>query len=403
MSTARVTPGRGSVVAMLLGAAVCGLDAAAIGYVPPALRAATGAEAQAVSWLVSCHVAATLVAVPAAAAMVRRVGAGLLLNGALLLSLLGAALAAAGDGLAMLVVARVLQGVGQGPLLPLAAARIAMQVPADRRGRLLGGLSLAYGVAFLVGTVVTPLAVGHDWRWPFALTGLLALTALALGGLRDRAARAAAAAVGAERPAHVGALARWRPLRATACLALGTGVGQAALVWFPSLAVQRLGVAPEDTMALMLPVVGAGLAVTVLLTLTLDRLGARGPLLAGAVGTLAGILLAAFGTASGAVFMLGAGLLGAGITALCGGPLRYAAALALPPADQGAAQGAIAWLTNVGVLAGSVLLGFAGDAASSHGLSLPQGLLAACVVMGVLFAPVGSIPARQGGAGRPEA
>ena len=182
--------------ALLMGAALAGLDAGSIGFVLPAMRAATGASAQTASWLLTVFVAATLLAVPLAGLATRRWSAIGLFRLCALLAAAGAALASVG-GQGSLLVARAVQGLGQGPLLPLAAAVVVLQGPQQRQGRFIAGISLAYGVAFLAAMVGTPLLLQWGWRLAFVASGGLALVVLALLGT---AAGSAAPAAAARRP-----------------------------------------------------------------------------------------------------------------------------------------------------------------------------------------------------------
>lgn len=375
--------------ALLMGAALAGLDAGSIGFVLPAMRTATGASAQTASWLLTVFVAATLLAVPLAGLATRRWGALGLFRGCALLAVAGAALASVGEQ-GTLLVARAVQGLGQGPLLPLAAAIVAVQWPPARQGRLIGAISLAYGVAFLAAMVGTPLLLQWGWRLAFVVSGTLALATLALLG-RAAGTRAAAPAV-ARQPLRWASLLQ-RETLAIAVLSLGTGLGQAVLVYFPTLAMARLGVAAQDTAWLMLPLVAGGIGATVLIMAVMDRIGARALIVGGALLTLGGVAVAAFGPLTTLAFMAGAGALGLGITGLCGGPLRYAAARALPPAAQGVAQSAVALLTNLGVLGGSVMLGALSDpsgrsyGANAAGQALEGAMLYTGVIMALLFLP----------------
>jgi MFS family permease len=172
---------------------------------------------------------------------------------------------------------------------------------------------------------------------------------------------------------------------AIAVLALGTGVGQALLVWFPTLAIARLGVRMGDTAQLMLPLVIGGIVATLVIAAVLDRIGARRLLMVGAVAAVAGMLLALAAPPTRIAFMAGAGLFGLGVVGLCGGPLRYAAARAVPGAAQGPAQSAVALLTNIGLLAGSVLLGALAATRPSERTGVEAALLAGSALMGSSF------------------
>jgi len=398
--------------ALLMGAALAGLDAGSIGFVLPAMRAATGASAQTASWLLTVFVAATLLAVPLAGLATRRFGAvGLFRVCAALAAsgALGAALADVGGAddtsdigdTGTLLLARAVQGLGQGPLLPLAAAIVVTRWPTHRQGRWIGAISLAYGLAFLAAMVGMPLLLQWGWRLAFVVSGVLAVVTLVwLGATASSTARSTPEAQEANpaQPAAEQSPLRWQPLLqretlAIAVLALGTGLGQAVLVYFPTLALQRLGATAQDTALLMLPLVAGGIVATVLIMRVMDRTGARVLIQAGALATLAGITLAAAGPVTSWAFMLGAGALGLGITGLCGGPLRYAAARALPASEQGLAQSAVALLTNLGVLGGSLLIGVlaggatAVDNTAAARSAIESALLTSAVIMALSFVP----------------
>jgi len=368
--------------ALLLGAALAGLDAGAIGYVLPALRAETGASPLQASWLVSMYVIGTLAGIPAAAVAVRAHGAERVFRLCALLSCAGALLVVLGGQAAVVLGGRLLQGLGQGPLLPVAAAMIAARWPQARQGRMMGAISMAYGIAFLGGMLLVPLLLALGWRSVFL--AMLALAGAALACMRG----AGSGRDGTAQPGAPAALLSSREMRAVAVLALGTGVGQAAVILFPTLAVLRLSVTPAASGLLMLPLALGGVAATVGVMMALDRLGARRLLAAGGAATLAGVLLAAAGPATHGSLLVGAGLLGLGITGLSGGPLRYAAGRAVAVELQGPAQGAVALLTNVGVLAGSLLFGALAGVGQDERTALEAAMLAACVLMGGSFLAV---------------
>ena len=365
-----------SAAALVAGSAVGGFDAGSIGLMLPAMREASGADATAGSLLVSLYIAGGLAAVPLAGWLAGRVGAARIYATCAAIAALGAALALGTSDIRWLFVARLLQGIGQGPLLPLAAAIVAMQWAPERQARWIGAISLAYGIAFTSAIVATPLVMRIDAHAPFALT--LALAAIACLPMPD------------SRAARNGKPPSWlnRRLAALLAIAAGTGLGQAAVVYMPTLAILRLGVTQADTGMLMLPLVTCGIAATVGITLWMDRIGPRVLLIAGALGTLAGIAIATWGPASSAAFAVGTALLGLGITGLCGGPLRFAAVQVVPRESQAGAQAAIVLVTNVGVLAGSVLIGgFAGLLADERA-ALQAALLVACAAMAACFVPL---------------
>jgi len=265
-----------------------------------------------------------------------------------------------------------------------------------------GALSLAYGVAFLSATGVAPPLLEHwGWRAGFALSLLTAAAALAAtwGAGGPSAAPPGAEGASARKPGRAGLRALMqREMVAIAVLSLGTGAGQAMLVWFPTLAIVRLGVPALATSVLMLPLVVGGITATVAITALLDRLGARRLLVVGAAVALVGVVLAVVAPPSRLAFMAGAGAFGLGIVGLCGGPLRYAAARAVPASVQGLAQSAVALLTNLGLLGGSLLLGaLAGGSGNPGGerAGIEAALITTSMAMALSFVALTALPTHR--------
>jgi len=388
----------------LVGASItAGFEAGSIGFVLPALREATGASAQQASWLLSVFVAATLFSVPASALASRRWGATRLLRASLALAVVAGVLGLLLPGPGWVLIARGLLGLAHGPLLPLVAAVVVMQVPVHNQGRLLGLLSMAYGLSFVAATLGTPWLLHLGWRSAFALGAVLAAVSLAwpLAGAEPQAPSAAAVP-------PPWRLAFSTPMVPVVVLALGTGIGQAALVWVPTLAVSRLGLSMTQVSPLLVPMLVGGLLATVVVVRWLDRHGARPLSLAGGSAAVLGLLMAVGLPPSVLWFVAGAAALGFGIGLLSGGPLRYSAGRALPREAQGLAQGLVAWITDLGLLGGSVLLGQmagqGGDARSgvAGALGVAGIAMALCLPAALRLAPaVAVLPAGTAEEARP--
>lgn len=377
--------------ALLLACTIAGFEAGAVGYVLPAMREALAADTYTASWLVSAYVMGMLAGIPLAGIAALRFGAGPLLWIALAVSMGGAALALLGHSFAVLLVARVLQGFGHGPIPALATALVAQRWPAERQGRTLGTLSLTYGVAFLAATLLMPPLLQLGWRVSFAFGAVL--SAVALIAARGVASRGAAVSAVAQ---HIADKVPWPTavrraltpgVAALALLCVATGIGQALLVWFPTVAIARVGVPAAATAVPMLPLVVGGIAATLAITAWLDRLGARVVVAASAFAALAGLLVAVLMPPSLAAFMAGVGLFGFGVVGLCGGPLRYAVAQMLPAHAQAPAQSAVTLLTDLGLLGGTMLVG-----ATAEGAGIERALLAAGAAMAVSFLAIRLLP-----------
>lgn len=96
----------------------------------------------------------------------------------------GTALAAAAQFFGMLVAGRVVQAVGTAIMMPLLMTTVLNVVPADRRGRTMGIISIVIAVAPAIGPTVGGVVLDAlTWRWMFLLILPIAVLALVLGGL----------------------------------------------------------------------------------------------------------------------------------------------------------------------------------------------------------------------------
>jgi len=167
---------------------------------------------------------------------------------ALALSLVGLALGTFAGGLAQslpqLVLARVLAGAFGGPATSLALSILADVIPAERRGRALGSVMMAFSVASVLG-VPAGLRLSHigGWHFPFLVVGSLGLAAGALAWITVPSLRGHIPAPGG--PAPEGVLASFAGLlsrRTTQLSYLGSAVSNFGLfVLIPNLAAFTQG------------------------------------------------------------------------------------------------------------------------------------------------------------------
>lgn len=98
--------------------------------------------------------------------------------------LAGSALALVAEGMSMLILGRVLQGIGGGGMMILSQSIIASVVPARERGKYMGIMGSAFAVSSVAGPLIGGwLTEGPGWRWAFAINfplGILALIAAAV-------------------------------------------------------------------------------------------------------------------------------------------------------------------------------------------------------------------------------
>jgi MFS family permease len=263
--------------------------------------------------------------------------------------------------------------------------------PLDKLGVLLlaaclGLFTLGISRIDLTDPLGTALAPGQ---------GLLALVGLMLAPLFWRVERRAVDPL--VRPG----LFASRQVVLTSAFALGAGLTEGALVFLPALAVAAMGVTESVASFMLLPIVltlavGAPLAGRLL-----DRIGSRIVVQAGLALTAAGLLLFRADVSSLIIFYSAGALVGFGLSALLGAPLRYILLNEVSAADRGSAQGVLTVFTSIGQLLGGALVGAIAAASGGGALGYQQSLMALGVITALLLISAGGLKSRAAeGVGR---
>jgi len=130
------------------------------------------------SWAISAFMLALTVTVPVWGRLSDVHGRRPYFMAAIVVFAVGSVIGATAQSMEQLIVARVVQGIGGGGLIPLAIATVGDLVPAHERGRWQGLHGGVVGVAAIVGPLIGGGIVDHaDWRWVFLVSLPLALAA----------------------------------------------------------------------------------------------------------------------------------------------------------------------------------------------------------------------------------
>lgn len=429
-------------VGVLMGA----LDIAIVGPALPAMQAQFGLDSRDVSWIFSVYVLANLIGTPLMAKLSDFFGRRAIYSLDVSLFAIGSLVVASSQGLGLfwvLLLGRAIQGFGAGGIFPVASAVIGDTFPPEKRGGALGLIGAVFGMAFLIGPIIGGVLLGFGWQWLFLINlpiaavviglawrllphtrvagvggfdwaGMLTL-ALALGSLAyglneidttrfwtsltsvdvlpwlalSVLAWAALIVIEqrADHPVFPTHLFGRRQLALGYTLTAGAGLGEASLVFIPSLAVVALGVHAAEASYLLLPVVLAMAVGSPLAGRLLDRLGSRTVILTGISVMSLGMLLLSQASESLPAF-IGAGvLIGLGMSALLGAPIRYVTLNETTPQERSSAQGLVAVFTSLGQLVGSAVVGAvaASAAGTTAGYDAAFGLIGVLGVM--LLAP----------------
>ena len=161
----------------------------------PSLMTAFGLNLDQVQWVMTAYMIAGAMLIPTVGWLGNRLGNRLLFLGSLLVFVSGSALCGLAWDSASLIVFRVLQGLGGGPITPMAMVLLSDAFPERQRGLAMG----LYGTAGAFGPAIGPVIGGYvteylSWRMVFYLNlapGVLcmALALLVLPNTREAVRR----------------------------------------------------------------------------------------------------------------------------------------------------------------------------------------------------------------------
>ncbi|HEY5880451.1 MAG TPA: MDR family MFS transporter [Nakamurella sp.] len=134
------------------------------------------------TWVITGYILASTIMMPVYGRISDLFGRKPLIITAIVLFLAGSVVGGLAGSIGVLIVARVLQGLGGGGLMILSQAAIADVVPARDRGKYMGLMGAVFAVASVAGPLLGGwFTEGPGWRWAFWINiplGLLAILAV---------------------------------------------------------------------------------------------------------------------------------------------------------------------------------------------------------------------------------
>jgi DHA2 family multidrug resistance protein len=160
------------------------LDSSVANVALPHIAGNLSASTDEATWVLTSYLVSNAIMLPATGWISRRIGRKRLLMLSILLFTGASMLCGAAITMPMLIVARILQGIGGGGMQPLAQAILLESFPPIQHGKAMA----VYGTGIVVAPVIGPTLGGwitdsYSWRWIFYINLPVGILAFFLAGM----------------------------------------------------------------------------------------------------------------------------------------------------------------------------------------------------------------------------
>ncbi len=169
---------------VMLGTFMEVLDTTVVTVSLPHIGGSLSSTPEEATWVLTSYLLSNAIILPTTAWLGNRFGRKRVLITCMIVFTLASAMCGAAWTLGMLIVARVMQGVGGGALQPIAQAILMESFPPARRGAAMAAFSMGVIVAPILGpTLGGWITDNYSWRWVFYINlpvGVLAVTMVSM-------------------------------------------------------------------------------------------------------------------------------------------------------------------------------------------------------------------------------
>ncbi|WP_235912198.1 DHA2 family efflux MFS transporter permease subunit [Ruania zhangjianzhongii] len=170
---------------MVVAAFVMILNETIVSIALPHLAVEMDVTTSAAQWLISGFLVTMAVVIPTTGFLLERFTPRQVFLVAIASFTIGTLVAALAMNFPVLLIGRMVQACGTAVMIPLVMTSVMKLIPADRRGAMMGTISIVIGVAPAIGpTVGGAILHALGWRWMFWLVLILAVGMFVFGLLR---------------------------------------------------------------------------------------------------------------------------------------------------------------------------------------------------------------------------
>jgi len=400
-------------ILIFIGVFMGSLDIGIVGPALPAIQGQFSVNERLVSWIFAIYILFYMIGTPLMAKLSDIYGRRSIYVLDIFIFALGSAITITAVSFEQVLMGRAIQGFGAGGIFPVASAFIGDTFPPEKRGGALGIIGSVWGLSGILGPILGALLLTYGWKWLFIINLPIAAVVIALSfyilpqtkGKRDVsfdwwgtfvfAVLVGALALGVNQidtnnfitslssvyvwpflvlsvillpvlvkverkavdPVIQIDLYRSFEVKLATSIAIGTGFCQTAIVFMPSLAVVALSLTTSIASLMVIPLVLAlGVSAPIIGRL-LDKFGTKIVMLVGIFILAMGLFLLSFSASSFYMFIVSGVVIGLGLGAVLGSPLRYIMLGESPPDKRGAGQALINFNASAGQLVGGALIG----------------------------------------------
>lgn len=170
-------------VALFIATFMSGVEGTIVSTAMPTIVASLDGLAI-MNWVFAIYLLSSAVMTPIYGKLADKYGRKRIFMVGITLFVLGSALCAAAQSMHFLVMARLIQGIGAGSILPISMTIIADLYPVEQRANIMGLNNAAWGIASIVAPLIGGILVEKlSWHWIFLFNVPIGIVVIILVGL----------------------------------------------------------------------------------------------------------------------------------------------------------------------------------------------------------------------------